>query len=387
MTSQPYTAPDTLGSAIARSASFVAAAWRTVTWRHVALTSLLCLTASAIEVGAITMGFNTSKRPWSPTLNSLLSMEMNGLAVMLTVMVADRASPPSHRRWWPYIVAVVVGIAVGTTLFWVVSQRLFSIPSALQLAGVPEGFDTIAFRHASSRLVICGLATYVYVSRRFALQRLAALRVVQIDRAAAERRLLESRLATMQARVEPQFLVDTLSQVERLYDIDAQAADRVLKELTAYLRAAIPRTGDSTSTVATEIRLANTFLNIAGLRSRDRLVLSSQENSIQYGARFPPMVLLPLVKHALTHRVGRAHDDDGFEIDIATCNENLVVTIIDCRGGFATGAASDAEIGQIRERLAALYGERAQLRFEATGNGTAAILEIPHEQLERTFPA
>jgi sensor histidine kinase YesM len=364
------------------STSSVASAWRALSWKHLVLTFLFCLAWSALEVGLQSSGFSKFRWSWwGPPVNSLLSLLLNGFVVMLAVLIADQASPPSLRRWWPYVLAVVLGVAIATSLFWLVSQRLFTIPSALQLAGIPEGFDTIAFRHGTNRLVICALATYVYVSHRFAAQRLAALRIVQIERATAERRVLESRLSAMQARVEPQFLVETLAQVERLYDVDAPAADRVLRELTAYLRAAIPRTGDSRSTVATEIRLANTFLNIAAVRSRDRLVLNGGESSGPQGARFPPMVLLPLVKHALTHRVGRAQDDEWFGIDVAVRDEKLVVTIYDRRGGFAPEDESDAEIEQIRDRLAALYGDRGRLALRESEETTAAVLEIPYERI------
>jgi sensor histidine kinase YesM len=385
MTNRLYKATDVFGGAIPQATSFVAAAWRAVTWKHVTLTFLLCLLWSGIEVA--TAAPNLANLPWGPPLNSFLSMQFNGFAVMLGVLAADRASSPSLRRWWPYVLAVVVGVVVATLLFWFVSQRLFFIPSAFQLAGIPESFDTIVFRHATSRLVICGLATYVYVSHRFSAERLAALRIVQLDRAAVERHVLESRLRAMQARVEPQFLLDTLAQVERLYDIDAQAADRILKELTAYLRAAIPRAGDSASTVATEIRLANTFLNIVGLRSRDRLVLSSNGRSIHHVARMPPMVLLPLVKHALAQRVERAQDDDWFGIDIAVRGEKLFLTIRDLRRGFAPEGPSDAEIRNIRGRLAALYGERARLTLTETADGTEAVIQIPYEVVADAMPA
>ena len=373
---------DAPGGALRNASSLAAAAWRAVTWKHVAFTLLLSLLWSAIEVG--TSVPNLANVPWGPPLNSFLSMALNGFAVMLAVLVADQASPPSLRRWWPYVLAVLAGIALATPLFWFVSQRLFTIPSAPQLAGIAEGFDSIVFRHATSRLVICGLMTYVYVSRRFAAQRLAALRVVQLERAAAERRILESRLAAMQARVEPQFLIDTLAHVERLYDIDAPAADRVLKELSAYLRAAIPRAGESASTVATEIRLANTFLNVAALRSRDRLVPGSGGTSIRASARMPPMVLLPLVKHALAHRPGRAQDDEPFEIDAAILDDKLLLRIRDRHGGFAPEGAIEAEIREIRERFAVLYGAQAQLTLQDMDDGTAALIEIPYERIEET---
>jgi len=378
MSVSPSTLPNAPGSVAARPILFVAAAWRALTWRHVLYMFLFCSLWSVIEVAAATSNFSEGFA-WSPSLNSWLSMQLNGFAVMLAVLVADRASPPPMRRWWLYVVAVLVGVAVATTLFWVVSQRVFFIPSAPQLRGIPEGFDSIVFRHGTNRLFICGLAVFVYVSRRFAAQRLAALRAMQLERAESERRLLESRLAAMQGRVEPEFLLDTLAQVERLYDIDAQAADRVLKELTAYLRAAIPTVGDAASTVAKEVRLTNAFVNIAGLRSRDILVPRGNGAAFMEGARMPPMVLLPLIKHALAHRAERAQGDEQFEINAEVRDHKLLLTIRDRGSCFVSSAAGDAEIVRIQERLATLYGEQARLKLNETEGGSEAVLEIPSE--------
>ena len=43
-----------------------------------------------------------------------------------------------------------------------------------------------------------------------------------------EKRLLESRLAAMQAQLEPGFLRQALERVERMYETDARTADRML---------------------------------------------------------------------------------------------------------------------------------------------------------------
>ena len=86
-----------------------------------------------------------------------------------------------------------------------------------------------------------GLVTCVYVSHRWAAHRVRVLRGVQLDHAEMEKRLLESRLAAMQAQVEPGFLRQTLEGVERMYETDARTADRMLQDLITYLRAAIPK--------------------------------------------------------------------------------------------------------------------------------------------------
>jgi LytS/YehU family sensor histidine kinase len=167
--------------------------------------------------------------------------------------------------------------------------------------------------------------------------------------------------------------------VERLYDIDAEAADCVLKDLTVYLRAAVPQTHDPTSTIAREIRLTNAFLNIVGMRSKDRLVRSDTAISIEETTTMPPMVLLPLIKHALAHRVKRAQADECFGIDVVVRNDRLRLTIRDQGSGFASEGANDMEVRHIRERLAVLYGDRARLTLKQTEGGTEAVMEIPYE--------
>jgi sensor histidine kinase YesM len=351
------------------------------------LTFLLCLAWSGIELTAIAIPGDSwlpayDRLLWTPSINLVLSMELNGFAVMLAVLIADFASPPSRPRLWLYVLAVTGGVAVGTTLFWFVSQRLFTIPSAPQLRGVDEGFRSIALRHSMSRLVICSLATSVYVAARRASQRVAALRAMQLKSAADERRVLESRLSAMQSRVDPQFLVDTLARVERLSDTDAPAADRILKGLTAYLRAAIPRSGDPASSVASEVDLANAFLSISSPGPGNRLALTTTEPAIEHRARMAPMVLLPLVKFALEHRTQAPSHAEAFALDLAVRDELLQLTIRDHDTGFAPGSASEPGIVMIRERLTALYGERARLALTENEHGTAAMLEMPFERVE-----
>ena len=378
MIKQPLATFHELGSAVSRPIVFVAAAWRAATWKHLLYTSLLCLAWSGAIIATQTAYFAESV-PLRPALNAILTMQFNGFAVLLGVLIADRASPLPLRRWGPYVLAVLVGVTVGSSLLWLVSQRLLGITSAYQTGGMPEGYDTFFFRHAVHGLVYCGLATCVYVCRRWAAHRLTALRVVQLQRSETEKRVLEARLATMQARVEPQFLWNTLSQVERLYESDAPAADRMLKELTTYLRAAIPQTRDPSSTVGREIQLTNAFLNIVDLRLKDRLVRSHTGTAIEDAARMPPMVLLPLINRALARRVEPAQGDEWFGIDVAVSDGRLRLTIRDKGTGFASTGPDDTEIRHIRERLAVLYGENKQLTLKETLGGSEAVIEIPYK--------
>ena len=68
---------------------------------------------------------------------------------------------------------------------------------------------------------------------------LAALRAAQLDRATSQQRLAEARLASLQASVDPNFLLQKLSGLEHSYEVDPDAADRLLDELIVFLRRAL----------------------------------------------------------------------------------------------------------------------------------------------------
>jgi len=213
--------------------------WRAATPRHFGYTFLFALAWAGVTIAAAT-GF-TRPFPVTPALNSVLSMELNGFAVLFAVLVADRVSSPLARRPWPYAAAVLLGVAIGTTATWLISQPVLNLATAYGNVAPYEPFDSFAFRHGRHALVVCGLVTSVYVSARWAAERHRALSRVQLERVAAEKQLIESKLAATQSRVDPAALQATLARIDALYESDPAQADAVLRDLIAFLRATIPQ--------------------------------------------------------------------------------------------------------------------------------------------------
>jgi hypothetical protein len=363
--------------AAVRTLRFVLDAWREVTLRQVLWTSLLGLVWSAVM---IVTGAGYLREPVSltPSINAVLTMQFNGFAVLFAVLLADRASNPSTPRWWAYVIAVVAGAIAGSSLLWLVSQRVLHLTTMYRQPGSIEGFDSFAFRHGAHALVVCGLVATIYAVQRLASQRAAALRALQLECSVTERRVVESRLAAARARLEPQFLLHTLTEVERLYAADPRNADRVLKELTAYLRATIPEIREPASTVATEVRITNAFLNVLSPQSRDRVKLAAGA-ALADRARMLPMILLPLVQHAIGRRPLERRDEAVVMIDLAASTDRLVMTIHDAEGGFSPATDPAPAVRQVRERLVELYGDDGRLTLRDEPPGSAVTVEFPLE--------
>jgi Histidine kinase len=190
---------------------------------------------------------------------------------------------------------------------------------------------------------------------------------------ALEQQVLESRLAAMQAQVEPRFLFDTLVDIEALYQRDAPRAAANLDRLIGYLRAALPRLRESGSTVEAELALVQAYLDVVTALHDGLPQLSIAVEAGCGAERFYPMLLLPLVQRAVRHPTGRL--PDRIAVEVKRDGGRTVVTL---RIAMAGGCADDDELARVRERLAGLYGSAAQLDCtELDGQTTLLRLRLP----------
>ena len=190
--------------------------------------------------------------------------------------------------------------------------------------------------------------------------------------------MLASRLATMQAQVEPRFLFNALAQIESLYDRDPERADDVLDDLIAYLRAALPQLRGGASTLGREAALAESYLRVIRTGTTSRLEVTFDIPIELWDAVFPPMVLLPLINHAIV----RVPKSDRAVTTVCVSTElhdsKLRLMIANSCVDFVLQDPDGAAIHSICERLSAPYGKDASLEVERSERrGTRAVIELP----------
>jgi hypothetical protein len=188
-----------------------------------------------------------------------------------------------------------------------------------------------------------------------------------------EHQVLESRLAAMQAQVEPRFLFDTLVDIEALYEKDPQGAAGNLDRLITYLRAALPRLRETGSTVEAELDLVRAYLEVVTALRGGRPQLTTAVAQECRQSRFYPMLLLPLIQRAVRHPSGTL--PETIAIDVRRDGRETVVAL---RIALAGGCKDDPELARVRERLAGLYGSAATLQcVELAGEATELTMRIP----------
>jgi len=313
----------------------------------------------------------------------IVSTQIKALCLLVAIVIADRAVDEGAGRRATYLTAALAGCLAGIVLTepfnW--AYRNFVLPDRWPRP-YQHGAAALYFHpvfELTHWLLIGGSAVFLYAGRRAARSTAQRLHAAELDRVRRSKRALESRLQAMQARIEPQFLFNTLAQVERLYELDPARADRMLDDLIAYLRAAMPLMRDTSSTVRQELDLARAYLDIVRIRLGDRLAFAIEIPPDFGDARMPPMMLLPLIDHAIVYGLERTQAAGAIRIDAQVRAGRLRVAIADSGAGFVPEGAGDGITG-IRDRLAALYGENARLELGRTGaQTTEAVLDLPLE--------
>lgn len=200
-----------------------------------------------------------------------------------------------------------------------------------------------------------------------------------LERSELERQALDARLHLLQAQVAPHFLFNTLANIQALVDAGSPQAPTVLRALITYLRAAVPRLHEASTTLGQELDLVRAYLELMHMRMPDRLNYTLH---IDEGARAltcPPITLLTLVENAVRHGIDPAEDGGRIDVEVRRRGERCLVRVSD--GGVGLGATAGGlgtGLSTLRERLRLVFGDRASLRVsEQQPRGVCSELDLP----------
>ena len=204
-----------------------------------------------------------------------------------------------------------------------------------------------------------------------------------------ERTVLEARMEALQAQIEPHFLFNTLASIDQLIQTDPPRASRMQQSLIRYLRSAMPQMREGRRpTLGQQVKLCSAFLEIMSVRMEGRLqpVVSVPEGL--KSAVFPSMMLQTLVENAIKHGLEPKPEGGRLEIDAEIVDGQLAVHVLDNGVGFMPKAEAGVGLANVRERLKALYGGRAELIISVPpAGGTCATIKVPYEIAPATPPA
>lgn len=189
------------------------------------------------------------------SLGSLL-MTWGGECMLLAFFmgVVEHRKKPGELRAWELALTVAAAAFIAALIWNLFTDFVLRDQLGFRLfvdhVGQPVDWFGRIFYHGWLMFFFGGLAAAVYASLGRRTRMLAALRAAELARATSQQRLAEVTLGALRARIDPEFVFRTLSDVGARYEANHPEADRVLEELIDFLRAALADIERPASTVA-----------------------------------------------------------------------------------------------------------------------------------------
>jgi LytS/YehU family sensor histidine kinase len=208
-------------------------------------------------------------------------------------------------------------------------------------------------------------------------------REVQVARLSEQ--LSGARFAALQAQLNPHFLFNTLNTIAVLVrDNDRTGAVRIVEQLGDVLRRTLTRHRTNEVTLEEELELVRQYLAIEQARFSDRLRPTFMIDDAVRSAAVPSFALQHLVENAVRHGIAKRSDAGRVDVEARRDGDMLLLAVTDDGPGLDARAMMPGGHGieNTRERLRALYGDRASLDVgpAATG-GTVATLRLPYREM------
>jgi hypothetical protein len=176
---------------------------------------------------------------WGQTFREVLAMTVFTTVTPLLLVLAALCAAEAVRRGTPPLRAYSLALAVATCasvgLQFVCRQAL-----ALHALG---GSGSVAVSEwarvgadAADVILLGGIALLAFYNHRSVERILQNVRTAELKRVRLEHELIESRLATAQAQIDPRTLFESLARVRNLYGTSPPEADRALQDLIETLR-------------------------------------------------------------------------------------------------------------------------------------------------------
>jgi histidine kinase/histidine kinase/DNA gyrase B/HSP90-like ATPase len=342
--------------------------WRFAVAATLVLTCLFTLQASGLDGAA---PFHLLHRRQGITWGTWMLLTPAIIAVQRRMLVGRGWQP----RWW-------LQQALWAVAFAAAAAAIFA---ALRAAGGPFrdilGPQTVTSLGSFFAGDLLRYAIIALAYQAFASSGLARARETQAATLRAE--LAEARLATIEGRLHPHFLFNTLNAIATLVRENPAAAEAMVEQLSEVLRASLTSHPTRQVDLEEELHLTEQYLAIQQARFQDRLTATVEATREAREGRVPQLILQPLVENAIRHGIGPRESGGSIRVSAAVQGDALVMVVEDDGLGMANASPASAGTGlglsSVRARLTHLYGSNH--RFEAASlepSGTRVVITLPY---------
>ncbi len=287
--------------------------------------------------------------------------------------LGPRAQRALSGRPLPVRAAGMMGVFGGAGVFG-------SLAGALLLRQL--GFNaTISFALRISLTISLsfGLLSFAIISLASRLEHARAeANQRRIAEESARKVAAEARYESLESRVQPHFLFNTLNSIAALVRENPSEAERMIERLSALLRYSLDSNANSLVPLSEELGVVGEYLEIERVRFGDRLRYRFDVDEGAAALRVPAFSIQTLAENSVKYAIGPRREGGEITVTARVASGALRVEVSDNGPGFN---ASDLKPGHgldlLRNRLESLFGPAAALEIESANGLTRVAILAP----------
>jgi hypothetical protein len=275
-----------------------------------------------------------------------------------------------------FALCMIVVIPVGILLVQALLMEIgFEVPQHFWL----EYYHSL--RICLPLAVVFGLGAFVHESLRARVQVVEAkLHEKEMAEERTRKLAAEARLRSLESRIHPHFLFNTLNSISSLIAVDPVRAEQIVGRLAALLRASLDTSNQPLIPLRQELEMVESYVDIERVRFGDKLRGSVNVPAELLEVKVPPMSVQSLVENAVKHGITPQAGGGEFLVTASAENGNLRIEVRDTGPGFDLAAIRSGHgLDNLVERLDALFGEKARLNVLRRDGYSVVEMVLPRE--------
>jgi signal transduction histidine kinase len=342
---------------------------------------LVAVNAAASVLAQFAFGGATLRTPIFRVLSlSFSSFVFSMCCSSLSIVAGARLAPKIFRRFrspltWGLMALVLVASATVASF---IGMLFFMAVGMVR----PQSLVRVWFGEPLKISIICTLLfgmffTVVEHLRSRLDAATIALRTKERDEAEAKRLAVEAQLASLESRVQPHFLFNTLNSIAALIVEDPTAAERMTGQLATLLRSSLDQQSPLVS-IDDELRIVKSYLEIERMRFADRLRYTIDVDEALRNTRIPQLAIQTIVENSVKYAVSPSRSGASIAIRATGGNGQVQIAVEDDGPGFAADRIPPGHgLALVRERLAMALGDRSRLDVDSRPSRTTVTISVP----------
>jgi tetratricopeptide (TPR) repeat protein len=206
------------------------------------------------------------------------------------------------------------------------------------------------------------------------------LKQKKINELKLEERRVRAELSSLESKINPHFLFNSISSISELISFDPASAKKMLQNISGLLRYTLRTSKNEFVHLDEEIMMIRKYLEIEKIRFGKRLEFSIEIPENLSNMLIPPLLIQPLVENSIKHGLSNRLEGGIVKISAYEKIPGRVTIEVEDNGiskeGDGKPEGNGIGLSSVKERLALVYRSEHSFKVEKD-NGFKVIITIP----------